>query len=158
MRQDSTCACAAPLLFYNGMNFNRAISAGSSSQSWLSLCVRMFCVLALCVAYLFTNSASGGLGQKSVPGGAIAADNSGDATGGFCCGSQDFETDAILTSERENNPFLFLLSLRAGFVSCPFPRIKFALSEVGAYCAAAAPPDILSAYLDTLAQSAQFLC
>lgn len=157
-KNDSSCACVAPSLYYYGMFLNRAISAGRSSQSWLSLCVRIFCVLALCLAYLFTSGGRGGLSPKSAPSGAIAADKSGDVSGGFCCGSQDFETDAILTSERENNPLLFLLSLRAGCVSCPFPRIKFVLSEVGACRVASAPPDILSAYLDTLAQSAQLLC
>ena len=158
MTHVSTCAYEALLLYYTGMNFNRAISAGQNSHSWLSLGLRLFCVLSLCLAYLFANSESGGYRQKRISSGAISADNTSETTGGYCCGNQEFEIDAILTSDRENNPFLFLVSLRAGFETCSFLRIESALSEMSDCGAATTPPDFALSYLFTLTQFSHFLC
>ena len=78
----------------------------------------------------------------------------------YCDGIRikDYNFLAILTSDRENNPFLFLVSLRAGFETCSFLRIESALSEMSDCGAATTPPDFALSYLFTLTQFSHFLC
>jgi len=127
----------------------------------LSLSLRIFCVIFFCAAYLVMSvelrvrdSSSAATGN-----GLINAANSSETTDGFTCGIQDFRTDAILSSERENNPFLFLLCLRAAFVPSPFlHQGESALSESRNELIAASSPDMCPPPVYLLAQSAQLLC
>ena len=127
------------------------------SRAWLALCLRICCVLFLCAAYLSTHGDCRAHGF--VARGLIDVPAS-DGAGSLCYDVRQIENDVILPGGRDNDPFLFLLSLRASFVPCPnfFVKSDHLLSEMGPPYVRVAPPDTLPHHLYLLAKSTQLLC
>lgn len=130
------------------------------SRGWLAYWSRICCVLVLCAAYLSMHRDYRVHGFSSAARGMSDAPVS-DGAGKLCYDALQTGSDVILTSARDNDPFLALLLLRTAFVPAPGPFVKshLLLSEIWAnHRAWVSPPDVWPPHLYMLAKSAQLLC
>jgi hypothetical protein len=140
------------------MRFLGIKSVGRRGRSWGAVTGRGLCALFLCAAYLLASNAPGAAARQEAFSGLAAADSPQDDGACLAAGCQALDTDAILTSERDNDPYLRLLVLRADFAP---PR--FAPADAGGFgrpaCACAGPfPHVIPFHLHTLARSCQLIC
>jgi hypothetical protein len=140
------------------MFFNRKLPASRGVQSWLTLAARIFCVVCLCAAYLLSSGAAAAARQKTVSAVEMSSGDLDRDARCFTGGEQGPEAYAVLTSERDTNPYLCLLDLRAALAPRRFLRIKSALTLARMRCGARAVADIQPFHLHTIARSAQLVC
>ena len=140
------------------MTVKHALLRRFSSGPRLYAGLRRAGVIALTACALLTGS-SGHRAGGIVPfasGLGSAAEQA--AAGSFGCDAWEKTADAILPCERDNDPFLIFLALRAACPPCLYPNPVAPFSERRKGRPAAPSPDVRPLHLDVLARSAQLLC
>lgn len=141
------------------MGLIRTASGFLTRRAWLTVGLRIFCMLLLWLACLSLHGGFRVRGLSSATWGMSDAPAS-DGAGHLGCEASSIPCDGILPDGRDNDPFLVFLSLRNACAPAffPFNRSDHGLSATGTSRVGVSPRDIRPPHLHIIARSAQLLC